>query len=88
MLALLLIGVLSFFSIRRLRSEGDWVTHTHEVLGHLDRAEMQTRAFNRANDPATVSELGVLRGSAMRQSTRGRSRSTSAACARTTACAG
>ncbi len=59
--ALVLVGVLSYLNTRRLRNEGDWVAHTYEVLGRLDRIEIQTRLFQHANDPATVSEIGQIR---------------------------
>jgi PAS domain S-box-containing protein len=59
--ALVLVGVLSFLSARRLRVEAQWVAHTYEVIAHLDRAETQIRMLGRANDPATVSEIAILR---------------------------
>ena len=60
-LALVFVGVLTFLSTRRLRSEEAWVAHTNEVLGHLDRIEIQTRVLQRAADPATVSEIATTR---------------------------
>jgi PAS domain S-box-containing protein len=59
--ALVLVGVLSYLNTRRLRNEGDWVAHTYEVLGHLDRIEIQTRVFQSASDPATVTEIVRIR---------------------------
>lgn len=59
--ALVLVGLLSYANSRRLRTEGQWVSHTYQVLSHLDRMETQTRALGHANDPATVSEIGTLR---------------------------
>jgi PAS domain S-box-containing protein len=59
--ALVLVGALSYLSTRRLQNEGDWVAHTYEVLGHLDRIEIQTRVLEHGSDPATVTELATIR---------------------------
>jgi PAS domain S-box-containing protein len=60
-MALVLVGVLSFLSARRLRVEALWVAHTYEVIAHLDRVDTQIRMLDRASDPATVSEIGIIR---------------------------
>lgn len=59
--ALVLVGALSYLSTKRLRNEGDWVAHTYEVLGHLDRIEIQTRILQHGSDPATVTEIAIIR---------------------------
>src|SRR5579885_1847478 len=41
--ALVLVGLLSFLSSRRVRSEASWVNHTYEVLRVLERAESDIR---------------------------------------------
>ncbi|MDB4873621.1 MAG: domain S-box [Gemmatimonadetes bacterium] len=58
---LVVVGVLGFRNTGRLRTEEEWVAHTYEVLAHLDRVEIQSRALKRASDPATISELALLR---------------------------
>ncbi len=58
--ALVLVGFLSLLSSHRLQQEAQWVGHSYEVLAHLDRVDTQVRMLVRANDPATVSELGTL----------------------------
>jgi PAS domain S-box-containing protein len=59
--ALVVVGALSYLSTRRLRNESDWVAHTYEVLGHLDRIEIQTRVLQHGSDPATVTEIATIR---------------------------
>ena len=60
-LALIVVGMLALLSTRRLRNDENWVSHTHEVLTHLDRVEIQTRTLRGTGDPATVSELAAIR---------------------------
>jgi PAS domain S-box-containing protein len=59
--ALALVGILSYSYSRRLDTDGQWVSHTYQVISHLDRVETQTLTLGHASDPATVTEVGTLR---------------------------
>ena len=44
LLLLLVIGLISFQNLTRLKSEADWVAHTQEVLAHIEEVTVTQTA--------------------------------------------